>query len=80
MIKSNIEWLGLFTDMDEAKREKVGEYVHSISKNGYYRHNARQSLVALLWDVPEPGQTRPVSPARQKSMPRKSADIKVIMQ
>lgn len=61
LIDSNIEWLGLFTDMDEAKREIVREYVHSISKSGYYRHNARQSLVALLWDAPERGQAAHVA-------------------
>lgn len=58
IINSNIEWMGLFTDMDETKKEKIKEYVHSISENGYYRHKAKQSLVALLWDVPEPRPSR----------------------
>ena len=71
LIESNIEWLGLFTGMDEAKKEIVREYVHSISKNGYYRHKARQSLVVLLWDVPDSSQGRSNSHARQKSIRRK---------
>jgi hypothetical protein len=52
VIKSNIEWLSMFTPMDEGKEKKVREYVTSRSKDGYYERMARQSLAVLYWDVP----------------------------
>jgi SAM-dependent methyltransferase len=52
IIKSNVEWLGLFTEMNGEKEKKVREYVMARSTCGYYERKAKQSLVALYWDVP----------------------------
>lgn len=54
VIKSNVEWLGMFTRMDEEKERLVSEHVMSLSKDGFYEYVQKQSLVALFWDVPGP--------------------------
>lgn len=53
VIKSNVEWLGMFTQMDGAKVEKVRDHVNARSTDGYYERDAKISLVALYWDVPQ---------------------------
>lgn len=52
VIKSNIEWLEMFTRMDQEKEKEVRDYVMARSRDGFYEHIARQSLAALYWDVP----------------------------
>ncbi|HTX44621.1 MAG TPA: class I SAM-dependent methyltransferase [Methanocella sp.] len=51
VIKSNLDWLGMFTAVDRGKEKKVRDHVLARSRNGFYAHIARQSLVALYWDV-----------------------------
>jgi len=52
VIDSNVKWLGMFTPVGRKEKKIVREYVTSLSRNGYYEHKARQSLVALYWDIP----------------------------
>jgi SAM-dependent methyltransferase len=53
VIKSNTEWLSMYTKMDRAKKKKVRDYVNDRSTDGYYEHDAVLSLVALYWEVPK---------------------------
>ncbi len=52
VIKSNVEWLGMFTRMDSEKVRKVSEHIMSLSRDGFYEHVQKQSLVVLYWNIP----------------------------
>lgn len=58
VIDSNVRWLGMFTTVGRKEKRKIRDYVLSLSRDGYYEHIARQSLVALYWDVPAGGASR----------------------
>lgn len=53
VVKGNVEWLSLFTEMSSEMEKKVREYVMARSRDGFYEHKAKISLAALYWDVPE---------------------------
>lgn len=52
IVKGNVKWLGMFTQIDHAKEEKIRDYILARSKNGYFEQEDKLSLVALYWDVP----------------------------
>ncbi len=51
VIKSNLKWLGMFTQMDREKKQTVRDYVKARSTDGQYEYTAKLSLVALYWGV-----------------------------
>jgi SAM-dependent methyltransferase len=52
IVKGQVKWLSMFTQMDREKEKKIRDYVTVRSKDGYYEHEDILSLVALYWEVP----------------------------
>jgi SAM-dependent methyltransferase len=52
IVKGQVKWLSMFTQMDGEKEKKIRDYVITRSKDGYYEHEDILSLVALYWEVP----------------------------
>lgn len=52
IVKGQIKWLSMFTQMDGEKEKKIRDYVFTYSKDGYYEHEDILSLVALYWEMP----------------------------
>lgn len=46
-----IAYFGLYMEMDNRKKEKVKDYVDSISDGGVYRHSGRKAVSVIYWHV-----------------------------